>query len=490
MLETVRWQEVRCLPREDKVDVFMKDSDAFTWYMERDPILRSTVVSVVWLDRSPDWEKLVATLDRATRLIPVFRQRVVEPPGRIATPRWTVDGGFDLTWHLRRMDAPSPHTSEAVLEVARHEAMTAFDRSRPLWEFTLIEHLEEETAAMVMKFHHSMTDGIGAVQLAVLLFDVERVPGRSGSMPDAPAGEPMETTELVRVSIARDWRKFSGLVSAQARSLVPSTLRAARHPLESVGAVLATVRSIGRTVAPVQETRSPIMVGRGLGRRLDVIEIELADLKRAASKAGGSINDGFIAGITGGLRRYHEHHGAPVDELRVTLPISIRTPEDPIGGNRITLMRFTVPVSGQDPAQRIHEIGRRCGAARHEPSLGFTDAIAGTLNLLPPGVVGGMLKHVDFVASDVPGFTTPVYLAGALVGRQVAFGPTIGSSVNLTLLSFNDTCSVGITMDAAAIPDHDVFVDCMQGGFEEVLALGGDDRPVRAPFRDRTAGAT
>jgi diacylglycerol O-acyltransferase / wax synthase len=467
--------------------VFMKDSDAFTWYMERDPILRSTVVSVIWLDRSPDWESLVTTLDRATRLIPVFRQRVVEPPGRIATPRWAVDGGFDLTWHLRRMDAPSPHTSETVLEVARHEAMTAFDRSRPLWEFTLIEHLEGESAAMVMKFHHSMTDGIGAVQLALLLFDGERESDRSGSMPDAPVGERTDTTELVRQSLARDWEKASGLVGGQARSVVASALRAARHPLRATGATLATVRSIGRTVAPVQETRSPIMVGRGLGRRLDVIEVQLADLKRAASAAGGSINDGFMTGITGGLRRYHEHHGAPVDDLRVTLPISIRTPEDPIGGNRITLMRFPVPVSEQDPAQRIHEIGRLCGVARHEPSLGFTDAIAGTLNLLPAGVVGGMLKHVDFVASDVSGFTTPVYLAGALVGRQVAFGPTIGSSVNLTLLSSQDTCTVGITMDTAAISDDEVFVGCLGEGFEEVLALGGDHRPVRVPFHDRAA---
>ena len=53
-------------------------------------------------------------------------------------------------------------------------------------------------------------------------------------------------------------------------------------------------------------------------------------------------------------------------------------------------------------------MGHVCRAARDEWSLEFTNAIAGALNLLPQGVVGSMLKHVDFLASDVPGFPFPV----------------------------------------------------------------------------------
>ena len=73
------------------MNTFMRDSDAFAWYMERDPTLRATIVGVAWLEQSPDWDTLVAKIDRATRRIPMFRQCVVEPPGRLATPRWTVD---------------------------------------------------------------------------------------------------------------------------------------------------------------------------------------------------------------------------------------------------------------------------------------------------------------------------------------------------------------------------------------------------------------
>ena len=117
----------------------------------------------------------------------------------------------------------------------------------------------------------------------------------------------------------------------------------------------------------------------------------------------------------------------------------------------------------------------------------FTDAIAGPLNLMPSGVVGSMLKHVDFVASDVPGLTFLVYLAGAHVERYVAFGPTTGSSVNLTLLSYNGTCAVGVTIDTAAVPDPEVLVECLREGFEEVLGLGGTT--IGSGCRSATVGA-
>ena len=110
-----------------------------------------------------------------------------------------------------------------------------------------------------------------------------------------------------------------------------------------------------------------------------------------------------MAAVTGGLHRYHDRRGAPVDELRVTMPISIRRPDDPIGGNRITLMRFVVPISDPDPESRTcRALGGLCKAAQLERSLPLTNAIAGPLNLMPSGVVGSMLKHVDFWRATSP----------------------------------------------------------------------------------------
>jgi diacylglycerol O-acyltransferase len=469
--------------------VFMRDTDAFTWYMEKDPILRSTVVAVAWLDRSPDWDVLVARLERASRLLPILRQRVLVPPVRLATPRWTVDALFDLTWHLRRIDSPAPHTPDTVVAIARSAAMTAFDRSFPLWEFTLVEHLVGERAALVMKMHHSLTDGLGAMQLAPLLFDLHPTPSAPTDEVEAPAGERFGTVGLIRASLVRDLGRTAGLVRFAAGT-VACALGSVRHPIATVGEVVETARSIARTVAPVLGTLSPIMKSRSLGRHLEMLEVGLDDLARASAVAGGTVNDAFMAAVTGGLSRYHDRHEVPVDALRVTMPISIRRPSDPIGGNRITLMRFAVPVSDPDPAVRIREIGRLCRDARSERSLPFTNAIAGSLNLMPSGVVGSMLKHVDFLASDVPGLTSLVHLAGAQVERYSAFGPTTGSSVNFTLVSYGETCCVGITIDTAAVPDPDVLIECFREGFEEVLDLGGAHNAVHLPLHDDAPAVT
>src|SRR5436189_5931868 len=106
---------------------------------------------------------------------------------------------------------------------------------------------------------------------------------------------------------------------------------------------------------------------------------------------------------------------------------SIRTAADPMGGNRVTLIRFDVPVATADPAERIRIIHQRTAKARKEKSLPHTQAIAGALNLMPRWYIGAALRNVDFVASDVPGIPVPVSLGGAKVRMQYAFSPTIGA---------------------------------------------------------------
>jgi diacylglycerol O-acyltransferase len=244
------------------------------------------------------------------------------------------------------------------------------------------------------------------------------------------------------------------------------------RPRSTVRSVWSTSASVYRTVRPINETASPIMQDRRLIRELAVHDVPLSALKAAGKVAGGTLNDAFLAGVTAGLRRYHEQHGALVDELMVTMPISIRVPGDAEGGNRITLVRIPMPVGTTDPVERIHEIHARAHAARHEPSLELTQSIAGGLNLLPRWYVGSILRHVDFLASDVPGLPVPVWVGGALVTMQYAFGPTIGAGVNVTLVTYQDTCALGINADSGAIPDFELFRDCLVAGFDEVLALG------------------
>ena len=88
-------------------DLHMSDTDALMWNIEKDPLLRSTIVTVNRLDRDPDWDRLVERIDYGSQLIPRLRQRVVTPIMRVGPPHWSADPDFDLSYHLRRVRAPS-----------------------------------------------------------------------------------------------------------------------------------------------------------------------------------------------------------------------------------------------------------------------------------------------------------------------------------------------------------------------------------------------
>jgi len=323
-----------------------------------------------------------------------------------------------------------------------------------------------------MKLHHSLTDGVGGMDIARLLFDVEVDPGDLGPMPEAPVGENLGTVELARDALGYDWSQLFDFSKRRLTSAVGDVAHALRHPRETVTETVATGQSIARVAAPVSDTLSPVMIERHLAWHYDVLEFPLDEILDAAHAAGAKHNDAFLSGVTAGLRRYHERHDTQVDELRVTMPVSIRKADDPIGGNRITLMRFKVPVDIADPSERMIETHRRCESVKTDRSLPFTNAIAGTLNLLPRSVIGGMLKHIDFLASNVPGTPVPLYLTGAKVERFYGFGPTIGAALNVTLMSYCGTCCVGINIDTGAVTDPDVLMECLREGFDEVLAVG------------------
>lgn len=206
-------------------------------------------------------------------------------------------------------------------------------------------------------------------------------------------------------------------------------------------------------------------------------DVPLDDLSGAAHELGGSLNDGFLAGVAGGMRRYHQRHLAAVDHLLVTMPISVRAEDDAMGGNRITVERFELPVGTTDPAHRIRQIASVAKAIRQDPAIPYSGVIAGVMNLLPVDVTAGMFKHVDMLLSNVAGFPAPVYIGGARLMSFHVFGATIGSAANVTLLSYEDTCHIGISTDSGAVTDPDVFLECMVEGFDEL---------IRAAIRPRT----
>jgi hypothetical protein len=226
---------------------------------------------------------------------------------------------------------------------------------------------------------------------------------------------------------------------------------------------------LGRPPAP----SSILLEQRSLGRRFGLVEVPLEELRAAGNAAGGSLNDAFLAGLAGGMGRYHAEHGLEVDEITLALPVSLRTSDDPLGSNRFAGARVAAPVGVRDPRERIRIIGARVRKARDEPALDFMSALAPTLSHLPAVVVAAMTERVtrsiDLQASNIRGLDRLTYIAGARVLRTYPFGAAPGPAVMVTLMSFQGTCCIAVNVNAAAVPDHEVLVRCLQAGLAEVI---------------------
>jgi WS/DGAT/MGAT family acyltransferase len=454
----------------------MSDADALMWRIEKDPLLRSTITSVVILDQAPDRQRFRRRVERATRVVPRLRQRVLGHAYSIAPPRWEVDPNFDLDYHLRCVRAAGDGSLREVLDMAAPIAMQGFDRARPLWEFYVVEGLEGGRSAIIQKIHHSITDGVGGLKLQLELMDLERDPDGEDELPHAP--EPNTPAELNRVvdAVFYETRRQADT----ARGVASGMAGTARSGLtDPVGVATRGLRLVGSTVRLLQPTTrplSPLMLDRSLSVHFDVLTFDLAQLKRAAKVVAGRLNDAFVAGVAGGLARYHEQHGTPVEKLRMTMPINVRTESSAsTAGNYFVPARFAVPVGLRDPIARMASIRELVESERGEPALALTEPLAQLLNRLPTSastaVFGSMLKGVDFITSNVPGAPFPVFVGGARTEAQYAFGPMTGAATNVVLLSYCDDVNLGVNVDPAAIPDPDVFVDCLRDSFDEISKL-------------------
>ena len=462
--------------RLDRMGAF----DAVMWGVEQDPILRSVIVAMTVLDSDPEVDVLVDRITRMTLAVPKLRQRVIGNPVSPIPPRWEVDPNFDLAFHLKRFHVPADGTDRPLMRIAEQMAEQDFDRDRPLWEMALVQGWDGDRSAVIIKLHHAITDGVGGMAMAASLFDLTRAPAAPlGAMPPEPSGNvlglPGRVINGTRFAVSATYQRGRALTGG-AIGLVE---RVAADPGESVVSGAAFAQSVARLLAPANEPLSPLMHGRSLSVQLAVIQVPFTPFKAAAKTVGGTLNDTYMAAIGGGVAAYHEAHNAPCEYLRVNMPVNMRTSSDDTAGNRWVPARFPMPIDSGDPATRIKRLAPLLMQARKEPALVVSDTIYRLLTALPQSaatsVAAGMMKGCDLAITNVPGPPIALYASGAQVEAIVPFAPKAGAAANVGLMTYNGTAYIGINIDTRAIPDPEVFIECIRAAFDEVLAIADPD---------------
>jgi len=435
----------------------MSDAEGLMWRLEKDPHLSSTFANVTVLDRPPDMDRLRRRLERAVLVVPRLRQRVQPSPANLSPPMWVDDPEFDIGFHLRRVALPKPGSIRQLLDLTALLVADPFERTRPLWQFIVVEGLKGGKAAFIEKLHHTIADGELSVQIALEFLDFERdAPEPPPPDPDTIAIREEQTAQsTLGVEQMRDALMGGMRIPVGVARQISELLADPSNLPEASAAATKTLRSILNQLSDTETARSPLWSQRSLHRRLEVARAPFRETKDAARRLGGTLNTAFLTAAAEAASQYHRALGAPVEYLRASMAVSTRT--DASGGNAFSLVKLLVPTSEMPIDERFRAINEIVEAAREQSASAGLDTIATLASALPTSVVTRIARQqaqtVDFATSNVRASPIPMYLAGAELLEHYPVGPLGGVAFNLTLLSYVGSLDMCMNIDTAAVDD-------------------------------------
>jgi len=455
------------LPRFDRK---MSDAEGLMWRLEKDPHLSSTFANVTILDRPPNFDALLRRMELATYRMRRLRQRVQSMPANLSAPMWVDDPNFDLRYHVRHIALPKPGSMRQLLDLASLITSDPYDRTRPLWQFVVIDGLRGGKSAVVQKLHHTIVDGEGAVLFSMQFLDLER------EAPEPPPIDPSEFEHEAAEAPEPDlWRELLSGGMRMPLGLIRQVKDLLADPTgihEAGSAAADTVRGVMQQLGDTEGARSPLWTQRSLQRRMEVLRAPFEATRDAAKRLGGTLNTAFLTAAAEAAGAYHRSLGSPIDELRASMVISTRT--EASGANAFNLARLLVPTGEMPIGDRFAAIQAATGAARSATTNGSMETLAALASTLPTSLITRLARQqaqtVDFATSNVRGTSIPLYMAGSRLLENYPVGPLGGVAFNLTLLSYDHSLDMGVNIDAAAVTDPELLRTCLARAFTSLAS--------------------
>lgn len=401
----------------------------------------------------PDYvSELHRQLVDAVDVRPLFRKRPMNPVSSLGQFAWANDADLDLEYHVRLSALPRPGRVRELLELTSRLHGTLLDRHRPLWEFTLIEGLEDGRFATYAKVHHALLDGVSALRL--LQNSLSEDPLETDMR---PIWSPRVRTDAGDKPRHEDSDPLQGL---------KSTVTAVRE-LATLGPTAFKVineafieQSNGlRFKAPKSMFNVPITGARRFAAQSWSMD-RIKAVRKAAS-GGATVNDVMLAMCAGALRRYMiELDTLPDKPLVAAIPMSLRT-DGSMGGNAVGIILCNLATDIDDPAARLAEI-RASMQRGKEIYHGLSQLQVTALSAIPmaplaiatiPGALRITPPAFNVLISNVPGPRRPLYWNGAhMTGAYPLSIPYEGQALNITVTSYGDNLQFGLTGCRRSVP--------------------------------------
>ncbi len=471
------------------------------WLGMEDPTNLMMVTGILTFSKPVDFDRLKLVIERRWLRFDRFRQRVVQPKTPWATkawfpPYWETDPHFDIDNHLGRIQLPPPGDRAALREAVSQLMSTPLDFSRPLWQMHLIEGVAGGSV-LLNRVHHCIADGMGLTHCLLSITD---------KRPDAPLPEEWAEEEDfddvgLRGGLFEALFKQAASVAGAFTRMTGKVLHESLETLGNPGHILELAKYGADNAMALQRLflrpDDPPTLFRG---KLGVAKraawsrpLPLADVKAIKTFTGGTVNDVLITAMTGGLRQYLVERNALPRRLnfRAAIPVDLRSPEE-LGelGNKFGLVFLSLPVSVEDPLERLAVVRRRMDelkSSQEAPVLFGLMSAAGMLAHEIQRILVEMLgAKGTAVMTNMKGPGRALYLAGEKVDHMMFWVPQSGRmGLGVSILSYDDKVYLGVATDAGLVPDPERIVEGFNREFEFLLKTaregGVEPRTASAP---------
>ena len=424
-------------------------------------------------------------------LAAVFQRKLALMPFELANPVWVDDDDIDLDYHVRRIVLSKPGTMAQLEAYVGRLHSSLLDRSRPLWEFYVIEGLATGQVAVYSKAHHAGMDGAAGMAMANAILDTTAVPRTVRKPPVRRTANRYQLgmAELAGAAISNmavQIVKLVKLVPPAARALAnialpPKGPDGKRRPRLPTGITIGP-----RTLLNVSITNQRVFAAQSL---------PLAEVKRIAARMDVTVNDVVMALCSAALRRYlADREDLPAKSMIAAVPMSLRAAGNTEMNNQVTMMLASLASDVADPLERLRAINASSKSVKEFagnvkaaipldfPSLGAPWLITGLASLYGRSRISNVLPPLaNVVVSNVPGPQFPLYLAGAKMATYYPVSiPAHGVALNITVQSYNGSLDFGLTACRRAVPDVREIADHLSGALTELTARIEREAPAEA----------
>ncbi|MBP8308725.1 MAG: wax ester/triacylglycerol synthase family O-acyltransferase [Burkholderiaceae bacterium] len=430
--------------------------------------------------------------------MPALTRKLVAMPLNLANPAW-VDCEVDMDYHVTEVRLPKPGGYDAFAQVVARLHAQPLDRSRPLWQFTVVKGIAPGQIGLFTRLHHAGVDGQAAVAMAQVILDPSPEPRPPPAASTAERQTRVGLGEMVG-------GMFSNQVS-QIRQLLrsaPSLARAATASLREKSGELAQAGGL-KSLAGASIGLAPRTVFNGSIGQARVFAPARLSLPRARALGKAhqaSLNDVVLAVCAGALRNYLKGRDAlPRKALVAAVPVSLRQEGDDRSNNQASMTVVTLATNVADPRRRFLAQLKSSAAMKQSlsrwkslmptdfPSMGLPWLMSRAAHLVGRTRLAERIPVIaNLVISNVPGPQFPLYLAGA---RMERYNPTSivvhGLALNITIQSYDGKLEFGLVGCARAVTEIAELARGIEDEFERLVQAMAEPAPGRRKAATRTA---